>query len=649
MSVLKANCPSCAGPIEFKAGSTIVVVCPFCRSAVARTDRGLEDLGKVAEIAESQSPLKLGLKGTYKDNRFELTGRAQLGHELGGFWDEWYATFSNGWVGWLAEAQGRFYLTFYQPLPEGVSLPTFTGLQLGQIVPEIPSQTPLMVQEKGTGTSVAADGEIPYKLSPGEQFDYADLAGKNNLFATIDYSLEPPWVFVGSQVTLDEIGLGDAKPVEREARRVSAAGMGCPNCGGPLELIAPDKSERVTCPNCNSLLDVNQGDLTYLKALNPSPNQPEFVAPIGAEGVFPGDVKFKIIGAVVRSVTIEGIQYFWHEYLLYNPAVGFRWLVHSDNHWNFVEPVNPADVGQDNVFATGKTVDYNGRKFKIFQDAPAVVEYVKGEFYWRVEQGETVRAVDYVSAPLMLSQEVSANEVNWSVGTYMTNDEIEKIFGISGLPRPWGVGPNQPFTGRFYYTWGALPLLLLFVVAIFMIPLSGLTNTVLNQEVVLPPMTNMATGQAIFSQSFDIKANRNVRITASANVDNSWADLDVDLVNDQSQEVESVNIPIEYYSGSDSDGAWTEGGRSTDATLSSLPAGKYTLRVEGTWQNWQVQMPVSVKVEQNVNRGVNFICALLILMIVPIIGIIRKISFESSRWKDSMFGSGSDDSSDSDD
>ena len=78
---------------------------------MARTDRGLNDLGKVAEIAESQSPLRLGLKGSYNGNRFELTGRAQLKHELGGYWDEWYATFSNGWVGWLAEAQGRFYLT----------------------------------------------------------------------------------------------------------------------------------------------------------------------------------------------------------------------------------------------------------------------------------------------------------------------------------------------------------------------------------------------------------------------------------------------------------------------------------------------------------------------------------------------------------
>ena len=56
---------------------------------------------------DSESPLKLGLKGEFNGNRFELTGRAQLRHELGGFWDEWYATFSNGWVGWLAEAQGK--------------------------------------------------------------------------------------------------------------------------------------------------------------------------------------------------------------------------------------------------------------------------------------------------------------------------------------------------------------------------------------------------------------------------------------------------------------------------------------------------------------------------------------------------------------
>ncbi len=650
MSTLQANCPSCAAPIEFKAGSTIVVICPFCRSAIARSDRALTDLGKIAEVVDSESPLKLGLKGTFKDTRFELTGRAQLRHELGGFWDEWYATFSNGWVGWLAEAQGRFYLTFYQPLPQGVVLPTFEGLQLGQTIPEIPNPTPLMVQERGNGTFNAADGEIPYKLTPGEQFRFADLAGKSNAFATIDYSMDPPWVFVGSQVTLDEIGLADAKPVEREAKRVSAVGMGCPNCGGPLSLNAPDKAERVTCPNCNSLLDVNQGNLTYLKALNPPPDQPDFVAPIGAEGVFKDGNSYKIIGAVVRSVTVEGIKYFWHEYLLYNPLIGFRWLVHSDNHWNFVEPVNPADVELYGEIGSGATAKFGGTTFKIFQDAPAVVEYVKGEFYWRVEQGETVRAVDYVAAPLMLSQEISANEINWSIGTYITNAEVEKIFGVADLPKPWDVAPNQPFTGRFYYTWGLIPLLLLFVVAVFMVPITGLTKTVLSQQVILQPMSAVSTEQTASSQQFQVKGNQNVRVTASADVNNAWADLDVDVFNETTQQiVESVNVPIEYYSGVEDGESWSEGGKSQDATLSSIPPGNYTLQVHGTWQNWQAQMPVNVKVEQNVTRGVNFCCALVLLLIFPLLNLFRKMSFESSRWKQSMFSTSGSSSDDSDD
>lgn len=648
MSVLQANCPSCGGPIEFKAGSTIVVVCPYCRSAVARTDRGLADIGKVAEIADSESPLRLGLKGTYKDTRFELTGRAQMRHELGGSWDEWYATFSNGWVGWLAEAQGRFYLTFYQPTPAGVTLPSFDELQLGEVIEGIQSPTPMMVQERGQGTMAAAAGEIPYKLTPGEQFAYADLAGKNNAFATIDYSMSPPWVFFGSQVTLEEIGLGDAKPVQREARRTSGEALRCPNCGGPMDLVAPDKAERVTCPNCNSLLNVDQGNLSFFKALAPPANAPQFVAPIGAEGVFPGDVKYKIIGAVVRSVLVDGVHYYWHEYLLYNPMIGFRWLVHSDNHWNFVEPVNAAEVEDSHYYGKGATVRYNGENYKNFQDADAVVEYVTGEFYWRVEQGEKVRATDYVSPPRMLSREATKDEVNWSLGTYMPVEDVEKIFGITGLPRPWGVAPNQPFTGRFYYTWGALPLLLLIVVAIFMIPLTGITKTVLNQQVVLPAMPNAGAEQTASSQPFDLTGNKNVRITAAANVNNSWADLDVDLYNEQNQEVESINVPIEYYAGVEDGESWSEGDKAPDATISAPGAGHYTLQVHGTWEQWQQPMPVQVKVEQGVNRGVNFSCAFLLLGIVPLLGLFRKFSFESARWRDSMFGStsGSDSSDD---
>lgn len=644
MSFLQANCPSCAAQIEFKSGSSIVIVCPFCRSAVARTDRALEDLGKVAEIMQSQSPLRVGLHGMWNNQRFELTGRAQIRHQLGGVWDEWYATFGNGWVGWLAEAQGKFYLTFYQPLPQGTQIPSFTDLQLGQNIPQIPAKSPLMVAEKGVAASIAAEGEIPYKLVPNEQSEYADLAGKGGVFGTIDYGMTPPFVFIGQEVTLAELGWADMKPAERKAPKVAAAGIGCPNCGGPLSLQEPDSSERVTCPNCDSLLDVNQGKLTWLKALKPKPDAEQFALQIGAKGTFADGKEMTILGAVVRSVLVEGIKYYWHEYLLYNPAIGFRWLVQSDNHWSFVEPVNVADV-----VGMGSTADFNGKTFKLFQDAPATVEYVKGEFYWRVEQGETVRAIDYVKAPLMLSNEMSADEMNFSLGTYMTTAEVEKAFNLEEpLPKPWNVAPNQPFTGSFYYTWGFAFVGILFLIALLMIPFGGFSSTPLNQSLTLQPLPNATGSNPAFSQPFELKGNRNIRITMDAPVNNSWASFDVDLVNEANNEVESVPIDIEFYSGVDGGESWSEGSRNQDVSLSSVPAGKYVLRVDGQWQNWQQPLPVTVKVEQNISRGMNFCCAFVLLLIFPLVSIIRKWLFESNRWSESMFStSGSDDDSDS--
>ncbi|HEX9962408.1 MAG TPA: hypothetical protein VGB00_15845, partial [Pyrinomonadaceae bacterium] len=180
----------------------------------------------------------------------------------------------------------------------------------------------------------------------------------------------------------------------------------------------------------------------------------------------------------------------------------------------------------------------------------------------------------------------------------------------------------------------------------------GSTATVLAENMTLQPTSGAEVPQTVFSQPFNLKANRNVRITASAPVNNSFAELDVDLINEQNNEVESVNIPIEYYSGVDEGEAWTEGGQTSDSTISSLPAGRYLLRVEGTWQNFQQPLSVSVKVEQNVTRGMNFCCAFLMLALVPFFSLIRKWMFESRRWSESMFSGGSgggDDSSDSGD
>ena len=657
MSVLVANCPACGGPVEFKSGQSIVVICSYCRSAIARTDRELKDLGKVAELVETGSLLDVGVRGKWKDQNFELTGRAQLGHEMGGQWDEWYATFSNGWLGWLAEAQGRFYLTFQYPIPEGVQVPPFDQLQLGQPITGLPWNTPLIVAETGRATAMGAKGEIPYLLTPGETYLYADLSGTNRSFGTLDYNESPPLVFLGTEVTLAELGITTTRTPEREERRVGAAQLGCPNCGGPLELRAPDKTERVTCPNCNSLLDVNQGQLKFLKSLEPPSFQP--VIPLGSTGDVP-EGKMTVIGAMQRSVTIDGVTYFWSEYLLYNPQIGFRWLVNSDDHWNYVRAVPPGEVTE-----SGKYANYSGKNYKIFQDAQARVEYVFGEFYWKVEVGEQVRGVDYVAAPYMLSKEVStiyitdpenpqkhqraAGEINWSLGTYVTVPQIETAFGVKDLPRPSNIAPNQPYKHKWVYKYWILFIVILLAVGFGTMVLSGSTKEVFAQRVTLPPLANADGTQVFFSQPFELAGRRNIRIVGESPVQNTWVYLEGDLINEETGVVESFPIEISYYQGVEDGESWSEGGQTDSAFTSAMPAGRYVLRLEGQWERWQGPATIQVKIEQNVTHGFNLLLALIVLSIGPIVMAFYHLSFEHRRWSESMFtpsGSANDDDDD---
>src|ERR1700722_13808764 len=160
---LQASCPSCGGPCTFKVGASLVTVCPYCQSVVARGDRGLESLGKVADLVETASPLDIGVNGRFGGVPFELTGRTQFAHPAGGVWDEWYAAFADGRWGWIAEQRGEFYLTFAKPVPDG--LPAYDRLRLGQKL-DVGDGLMLTVAEKNRGKTAGARGEIPYRVVP---------------------------------------------------------------------------------------------------------------------------------------------------------------------------------------------------------------------------------------------------------------------------------------------------------------------------------------------------------------------------------------------------------------------------------------------------------------------------------------------------
>ena len=115
--------------------------------------------------------------------------------------------------------------------------------------------------------------------------------------------------------------------------------------------------------------------------------------------------------------------------------------------------------------------------------------------------------------------------------------------------------------------------------------------------------------------------------------------------------VQPFDLPVEYYHGVEDGEAWSEGSSTTTKYLSSLPAGTYTLRLEGQWEKWQEPSPaLSVQIVQGVPRFTNLLIALIVVSLIPAYTLVRRVIFEGSRWKDSMYTSApsytSDDSDD---
>src|SRR5690242_3274362 len=111
MAVGSGSCPSCGAAIEFRAGASVAKVCEFCGATVYRSDQGLENLGKVAAIANVPSLIAVGDSGTLEGRPFMVLGRVQLDHGAGP-WDEYYVVYEGGASsGFLAYAEGIWYAT----------------------------------------------------------------------------------------------------------------------------------------------------------------------------------------------------------------------------------------------------------------------------------------------------------------------------------------------------------------------------------------------------------------------------------------------------------------------------------------------------------------------------------------------------------
>jgi hypothetical protein len=630
------NCPACGGPVRFTIASAVTTVCEYCRSVVARTDIALEDLGKVGQLVDTGSPLSLGLTGKVREGSFRVVGHIQIRHHAGGVWNEWFLHFGNDW-GWLAEAQGRFFLSFPEPDQSKLDYGP-EALELGK---PAPGAKGLTVAELGTGTFIAGEGELPERIEPGIEYPFADLSGPGGAFGTLDFAERPARLFLGRALKLEELGLSiDPEALRVKEKRITGAEqINCPNCGGPLEIKLPDESMRVTCPSCSSLLGIDEGKLKYLRPTEPLPFTPAI--PIGGKGKLEGKT-WDVLGVIRRVVTAQGVEYPWNEYLLHEGTIGFRWLVQANDHWAFVEPVEPGVVEK----MSDRKVRVEGKTFSIFNRDKVTVSHVLGEFYWKVQAGDQTFNEDYIAPPVMYSMERSLGttpegrptaEVNWSRGVYKTVEEVETAFGVTGLTRPMTVGMIKPFTGQWVYgQWltAIAVIMALLVVSLINNPRREVLNEVFQFKAGTEPAEQFST------KSFKLDGWHNVRVEAKAPVDNAWLEIAGSLYNQETGVYQPFSAPISYYQGVEDGERWSEGSQRSVSYLSAPPAGEYTLRLEADWSNRTTPASVAITIHQGWINPANWIIAMVAVSIIPLLTFIGQCLMEGARWGQSDFANG---------
>ncbi len=649
MPIKSANCPSCGGPVEFRSGESPILICPFCRSTLLRSAEKIENLGKMADLLEDFSSIQLGTEGHYRKQHFTVIGRIQMKY-ASGVWNEWHILFDDAKTGWLSDANGDYTVSFAEASP--INLPAFADLRPDQAI-NLSGQG-FTVTNLEQATCVAGDGELPFQVGAGFPAPVVDLRF-GSLFATLDYSDTPPLLFIGESVEREKLKLahlrqnipaGAAGPTETGLRAFD-----CLACGSPITLSS-NAIQRVACASCGSLLDTGDQRLALIEKSHEGMRvMPRL--PLGSKGKLEG-VDYEVIGFMKRMTESNGVKYYWDEYLLFDPRGEFRWLTCSDGHWNFVRVLNkpPTAGGRETLLKGTNTfaINYEGEPYKHFQHYKGTVTHVLGEFYWQVSVGETADIQDYVAPPKMLTSEATPNEITWSQGVYIDRQVIIDTFKVKQqLLRPIGVYANQPNPREndhkklFPYFWKLLGAGFLLHLVLLMFSLGG----TLDDQV----FVYNGTDKTQTSKPFELKGDSSVlRVENSATFNNAWLGLDMTLVNETTGATWTTQREISYYSGTDSDGSWSEGSQSDDVVFADLPAGKYHLAIDGEpAPELNGSATARVHVEHSGALWSNFFILLLVLLIGPLWHGWKWHAFENKRWQESDHPPVSASSSDDDD
>jgi hypothetical protein len=570
----------------------------------------------MAELPPDLSPLKVGTRGYWQGRSFTLIGRLRM-HWEDGSWTEWCADFGQGTIGWIAEAQGFYMVSFAQ----SASLHQIDeSPNAGQLL-QINSET-WRVSDVKSARCVAAEGELPMIAPPGWTRRGIDLIGPYGQFGSIEITEAGRSFYAGEYASFTDLNFTELRRVpgweqDAEITRHQSHALNCPNCAAPVQIRAEGLTMAAICGSCATVLDTSTPTLREIGHVAKATLKIQPRLTIGARGFLKNDL-WEVIGFMRRKDRWCS----WDEYLLFNPWLGFRFLVSFNGHWSLVQ-VLPSHC-------TDTT--WNGESFQLFAREEVTTTDVLGEFYWRVKQGERALVSDHISPPRILTREVnqSLNEVSWSGGEYIDHEEIATAFKVR-LPAPTGLLLNQPNPHR--QRWHEVRTTFVFVLLAYLILQAAFLNLGTRQSVTSTQLAfqSKAPDTTLVTQPFQLTgSSAPIHISASSSLPlETYLGLKGSLVNADTQQTYPLALPLSNYA--------TGGQLQNEATLPAIPKGRYYLYFKPDSASTLNAATVRLSVARGGLFWSNFWIGLIAISLWPVWLMLRSSSFEKRRWMESDF------------
>lgn len=349
--------------------------------------------------------------------------------------------------------------------------------------------------------------------------------------------------------------------------------INCTQCGAGLEVLGGGRVRAHVCGYCGAELDA-QDKYKVLRQFKDM-KRPTSPFQVGMEGEIDG-VHMVVIGTVGREEVHGGRSWNWVNHQLYSPTHGYAWLTWEDGNVVFTRKTrrvpSPSFISEHKIenSESRPTVRLDDRIYTYFSSGSSRITFVEGEFNWIPEMGDRNKYVSLTCSDEMLSIAEGKGEREYELTTLPDRDTIFTSFGIDAgeWPSPTRIHPlatfkrseNSAFARNLAFACSALCLILAIVMLMLGDRIAGDTARV---------------GDALKVPFVVSDASRLVQVELSANVDNSWAGLEAEIVDENDEAVFSFERGVEYYHGYD-DGYWTEGSQASSVYL-RLAAGKYVL------------------------------------------------------------------------